>query len=174
MTAVFAVSRKGLDAPRAGARDRAPIIHSSAVIAWGTYYAGLVLALVIRPGMAEDVMSGSIGTAALVMSLAAFMLSISLIQRHMGTALSASQTFTPPKLSTTGIFRYSRNPIYLAFLLPLAALAAYSAVAAMIAIAGYITLMNVFVIAQEEAGLRMKFGQNYEAYLTAAPRWLLV
>jgi protein-S-isoprenylcysteine O-methyltransferase Ste14 len=152
--------------------EQAPLVHLSAVLAWGCFATGIVTAQLINPTVAHDLSSGGVGAMVLATAFAAFMLLISLIQRHMGTALTASQTLTPPKLCTSGIFKYSRNPIYLAFLIPLAAICIYSVVAGALAIAAYVATMTVFVIRGEEKGLGVMFGADYQTYLATTPRWL--
>ena len=162
------------DSNTASTPSNAPLIHRSALIAWATHAFGLCLAAVMAPGTIQDLASLGAGAVTLAVAFLGFMLSISLVQRHMGTALTASQTVTPPRLSTSGIFRYSRNPIYLAFVMPLAALGWYSPVAAAVAIVAYVVAMNIWVIDGEEKELRVVFGADYEAYLASTPRWLVV
>ena len=154
--------------------ERAPLIHLSAVIAWGTYIAGLSLAVATTPGMLFDLVQGGAGPIALGGSFGAFMLLIAMIQRHMGTALTENKTLTPPRLCTSGIFKYSRNPIYLAFILPISALAIYSIAAAAVTVACYVVATTLFVIRGEETFLREKFGADYVDYLHNTPRWLIV
>lgn len=74
---------------------------------------------------------------------------------------------------TAGIYRYSRNPMYLAFLLALIAWAVYlgNVVAALVPLI-FVVYMNRFQISPEERALRTRFGASYEAYLRMARRWL--
>jgi protein-S-isoprenylcysteine O-methyltransferase Ste14 len=72
-----------------------------------------------------------------------------------------------------GIFRFSRNPIYLAFCI--AALGAGMALNSWWTIAtapilGY--LLQILVIRREEAYLEGKFGEQYLAYRREVRRWL--
>ena len=156
------------------ATERAPLVHHSALIAWATYVLGLFLAVALSPGMGNDLLAGGIGAITLVAAFVGFFMVISAIQRHMGTALLASQTVTPPKLATSGIFKYTRNPIYLAFIMPLAALSVYSPAASLSAIAIYIAATTYFVIKGEEKDLRLLFGNEYDLYLRTTPRWLFI
>jgi protein-S-isoprenylcysteine O-methyltransferase Ste14 len=73
---------------------------------------------------------------------------------------------------TTGIYRITRNPMYLGFLLALIGLAVFlgnlaSAVIPLI----FIVYMNRFQIGPEERALRARFGASYEAYLRSVRRW---
>jgi protein-S-isoprenylcysteine O-methyltransferase Ste14 len=74
---------------------------------------------------------------------------------------------------TSGIYRFTRNPMYLGFLLLLVAWAVYlSNVAAATGPVFFVLYMNRFQIAPEERILRSHFGAPYEAYLKTARRWL--
>lgn len=72
-----------------------------------------------------------------------------------------------------GIYRYSRNPMYVGFLLLLMAWAFYLTSAAALALLPlFVLYMNRFQIAPEERHLLRKFGAEYQAYLTQVRRWL--
>lgn len=72
-----------------------------------------------------------------------------------------------------GIYRYSRNPMYVGFLLLLMAWAFYlMSVAALALLPLFVLYMNRFQIAPEERHLLQKFGTEYQAYLTQVRRWL--
>jgi protein-S-isoprenylcysteine O-methyltransferase Ste14 len=131
-----------------------------------------VLAAHFDKGWAEDVVRGGTGAYLQLMAFAAFIIAVAIIQHHMGIPLSASRTETPPKLCTSGPFRYSRNPIYLAFIVPLAALAYFSPLAAAVSITAYVGAMTRLVICAEERALRLRFGNSFEAYANCTPRWI--
>lgn len=79
----------------------------------------------------------------------------------------------PAALVTGGIFRVSRNPIYLADTLILAgAILVWGAVLALPLIAGFMALITRRFVMDEEARLRAGFGAAAEAYLAATPRWI--
>ncbi|WP_417704625.1 methyltransferase family protein [Rheinheimera aquimaris] len=72
-----------------------------------------------------------------------------------------------------GIYRYSRNPMYLGFLLLLLALACYLMnVAAIALLPLFVLYMNRFQIVPEERFLLQKFGADYQAYCERVRRWL--
>ncbi|MDX5405896.1 MAG: isoprenylcysteine carboxylmethyltransferase family protein [Chromatiaceae bacterium] len=72
-----------------------------------------------------------------------------------------------------GIYRYSRNPMYVGFLLLLAALGCYLMNAAAFALLPlFVWYMNRFQIAPEERFLLQKFGADYQAYCEKVRRWL--
>jgi protein-S-isoprenylcysteine O-methyltransferase Ste14 len=146
-------------------------IDLSAWIAGLSWVTGLILAA--SPAMASNVLSGGLGLYLLAGSLALFLVSVLVIQRHMRLALTAKTFGEPSRLTTSGIFRYSRNPIYVAFFVPLAALAYFSLSASIAAMAIYVLAMNLTVIRKEERDLLAAFGEEYARYLKTAPRWLV-
>ncbi|MEO0399862.1 MAG: isoprenylcysteine carboxylmethyltransferase family protein [Pseudomonadota bacterium] len=76
-------------------------------------------------------------------------------------------------LVTGGLYRYSRNPMYLALLLVLIGWAAHlSNLAAFAPIPLFVWMITVLQIKPEEAALRERFGAEYDAYCNRAPRWI--
>jgi protein-S-isoprenylcysteine O-methyltransferase Ste14 len=74
-------------------------------------------------------------------------------------------------LKTGGIHKFTRNPIHLAFFLPLMSLAYFSPYTAVASIVIYVTLMNLTVIRREEQDLQNNYGDDYTNYRKAVPRW---
>lgn len=101
-----------------------------------------------------------------------FIALVILIQRHMRLSAAATYFDKPQALVTSGVFRYTRNPIYVLFLLPLASLAVYSLLAAAVSIAIYVIAMNRIPIAREERELDQIFGDEFRTYTARVPRWL--
>lgn len=76
-------------------------------------------------------------------------------------------------LVTSGLFRFSRNPMYLGQALLLAAWILYLGTwPALAAVPAYVLYMNRFQIGPEERVLAAKFGADYEAYRARVRRWL--
>lgn len=75
-------------------------------------------------------------------------------------------------LVTKGMYRFSRNPMYLALLLLLLAWGLYlgNAFNTLVA-AGFVSYMNHFQIGPEEKVLSQRFGKEYEHYCTQVRRW---
>ena len=77
------------------------------------------------------------------------------------------------QLVTSGIYRYTRNPIYLGFLLMVVGLPLNSGLYWGIVLAPfYVFMMNRLIIQHEEAYLERKFGQTYASYITRVRRWV--
>lgn len=150
-------------------KGRAGRIDLSAWISGLSYGLGLLLA---ADALAATIASGSALLWLLPMAYLAFLLSVLLLQRHMRLSLTASTFGKPQQLVTSGIFRYSRNPIYVAFLLPLASLSVLSLPAAAAAMAFYVLAMNLTIIRSEERDLQQLFGADFTRYKADAPRWL--
>lgn len=76
------------------------------------------------------------------------------------------------RLVTSGIFKYSRNPMYLAMLMILLAfgLRLGNAFNTLLA-AGFVYYMNHFQIKHEEMALSKLYGKEYQLYLKAVRRW---
>jgi protein-S-isoprenylcysteine O-methyltransferase Ste14 len=146
-------------------------IDPSAWISGVAFAAGVLLAG--GEAIGHAIANGSAAFYLVPAAYAAFLVSVLIIQRHMRKSMLASTFGTPQRLTTGGIFKYSRNPIYVAFLVPLAALAAISAWASAASIVLYILLMNRLVISKEERELSAVFGAAYLDYMARTPRWLV-
>jgi protein-S-isoprenylcysteine O-methyltransferase Ste14 len=73
----------------------------------------------------------------------------------------------------SGPFRFSRNPIYLGFLLAVAGFALrWGDLWAWIALAAAHLVLDRLVVAKEEAYLATRFGAAYEAYRGRVRRWV--
>lgn len=74
---------------------------------------------------------------------------------------------------TTGVYRVTRNPIYLGFLLMLIGLPLNSGYYWGIILSPlFITTINQLVIEKEEAYLEKKFKEQYTSYKSRVRRWL--
>ncbi|WP_318493213.1 methyltransferase family protein [Photobacterium leiognathi] len=76
------------------------------------------------------------------------------------------------RLVTTGIYRYTRNPMYFGFVSFLFAAAFYSsALSCFVMVPVFIWMMNNFQIGPEEKVLLTMFGEDYQAYCKKVRRW---
>ena len=76
-------------------------------------------------------------------------------------------------LETSGIYRYSRNPMYLGLVLILLGWAFYlSHFLAFVLLPIFILYMTRFQIQPEEQMMARKFGKTYQAYLNKVRRWI--
>lgn len=76
-------------------------------------------------------------------------------------------------LVTSGIYSYSRNPMYLGLVLMLLAWGLYlSHLLAFLLVPGFILYITRFQIQPEERMMSQKFGKSYQAYLSKVRRWI--
>ncbi len=76
-------------------------------------------------------------------------------------------------LVVNGVYRRTRNPMYLGFTFILLGLAiALSNLAAALGVPAYVAYMNRFQILPEERALGGMFGAEFEAYARRSRRWL--
>lgn len=79
----------------------------------------------------------------------------------------------PSRLLTGGLFRFSRNPIYLADAILLAGLSiGWHAVVALPLVLLFMALISKRFIQPEEARLAALFGAEYEEYKKRTRRWI--
>ena len=89
------------------------------------------------------------------------------------TTINPLQPERASVLVTHGIYRYTRNPMYLSLLLLLVAYASH--LGTWVAFAGpvaYVAYITRFQILPEERVLLSKFGAEYEAYRRRVRRWI--
>jgi protein-S-isoprenylcysteine O-methyltransferase Ste14 len=103
------------------------------------------------------------GAAVLLQAFARF------VREGLGTPAPVAP---PEQLVVGGLFRYVRNPMYLAVLAMIVGQAAllWRAVLLLYA-AGFALVVAAFVHWYEEPTLRARFGAPYEAYRRAVPGW---
>lgn len=72
-----------------------------------------------------------------------------------------------------GIYRFTRNPMYLGFLVALAGWAAHlSNAAAALLLPAFVAYMTRFQIKPEERALAAKFGPQFTQYMSRVRRWV--
>ena len=80
---------------------------------------------------------------------------------------------TASSIVTVGIYRFTRNPMYLGLAFALAGWAIYLAnLAALLIVPIFVAYMTQFQIKPEERALLAKFGADFAAYMAAVRRWL--
>lgn len=96
--------------------------------------------------------------------------------RAFRRAKTTVNPFTPEKSSALvvqGVYRLSRNPMYLGMLLALAGWAyVLGSVPALVVLPMYTAYMNRFQIQPEECLLAEKFGDAFAAYQQRVRRWV--
>ena len=90
-----------------------------------------------------------------------------------GTTANPMQPHGASRLVSGGIYRFSRNPMYLALLLALCAWGLWLGDAwALLGPVLFVVAMNRLQIKPEERALQRLFGDEYRAYCRRVRRWL--
>ncbi|SMY35242.1 methyltransferase family protein [Photobacterium andalusiense] len=112
--------------------------------------------------------------AILLVVIAIFIGSLSMsVFANINTTISPFTPQATTQLVTTGIYQYSRNPMYLSLLLLLIAAAFIGGeLSAAIVVIAFIITINQFQIKPEEKVLLQLFGDDYRRYCQHVRRWL--
>lgn len=93
--------------------------------------------------------------------------------RSAGTTVDPRIPEQSASLVVGGVYRISRNPMYVGFLLVLTGWAVFLGnIASLLLLPAFVLYMNRFQIAPEERFMREKFGEAYRQYEAAVRRWL--
>jgi protein-S-isoprenylcysteine O-methyltransferase Ste14 len=104
------------------------------------------------------------GTLVLIDSFARFAL------EGLGTP---APPFPPRHFVVTGLYRYVRNPMYVAVVMIIGGQALIFGNVCVLTYGVLVWLaFHLFVIAYEEPTLRARFGPEYERFCTCVPRWM--
>jgi protein-S-isoprenylcysteine O-methyltransferase Ste14 len=111
-----------------------------------------------------------LGTSLVVVAIALFSSAVAKF-RGAGTPVPARKPTTV--IVRTGPYRYSRNPIYLAFSLFQLGIAIWANSLWLVAtLVGAVALIHYVVIPREEEYLERRFGAEYLDYKRSVRRWL--
>ena len=124
----------------------------------------------VAPGPELGIAGSVAGTSLLGLGVVLAVLAAMRFRRAATTIVPHRE---PDALITTGIYRFSRNPIYLGDLLILAGLALlFDAPLALVLLPVFGVVLTRRFIAPEEARLRAAFGAAFEDYARRTRRWL--
>ena len=109
----------------------------------------------------------------LALTLVGFLLGIGAFLEFRKAHTTLDPHGSAKQLVTAGIYRFTRNPIYLGFLLMVIGCPLNSGVIWGLLLAPfYMMTMSRLVIEKEEAYLEKKFGKTYLSYKSRVRRWL--
>ena len=140
-----------------------------------TYVAGAIVAIAVAHVLVPlaRVISGSwvfLGLIPLVLGVVLNLVADQAFKRRGTTVKPFEQ---PSALVTGGLFRVTRNPMYLGFVLILAGLAVLlGSLSPYVVVAAFAVAMDRVFIRAEEADLRAQFGAEWEAYAARVRRWI--
>lgn len=125
------------------------------------------------PGYIHPVPGQSVIVSALIAVAGIFGVGAVLSFRRLRTTINPHHPESATAFVTDGVYRFSRNPMYLALLLILVAWA----VRLQHLLVGlgpifFVFYISRFQIAPEERALAAKFGPEYDSYMRKVRRWL--
>jgi protein-S-isoprenylcysteine O-methyltransferase Ste14 len=138
------------------------------------YLAGILIGALMQhftptPSLPRDVQ--------LPLGIGLVLLGVAIIVAGASTIIGGGSTINPAgtakHLMTGGIYRFTRNPMYLGLAIVHVGVAAWAnSLWILVLLPIVIVLMNVLVIQREEAHLTRRFGAEYDAYRQRTRRWL--
>ena len=112
-----------------------------------------------------------VGLIGLIVSLIFFFSGFNLFKSYNENPIPTSDT---NRIIKTGIFAYTRNPIYLALVLfQFSMFLVFENVMYILSSLGLFIWLNNYVITEEEIYLKNKFGDEFDRYCGAVKRWLI-
>jgi protein-S-isoprenylcysteine O-methyltransferase Ste14 len=155
----------GADVPNLGL-VRPPLVFLSSLVI-GTI---LQLTLALPFPLLPRALTVPLGVSLIAVAVALFLSSVAKF-RKAGTPVPARKPTTA--IVRTGPYRFSRNPIYLAFSLFQLGIAIWvDSLWLLATLAVAVGLMHFVVIPKEESYLERRFGAQYLEYKTSVRRWL--
>jgi protein-S-isoprenylcysteine O-methyltransferase Ste14 len=93
--------------------------------------------------------------------------------RRAKTTVNPTKPKAASSLVVSGVYKFTRNPMYLGFLLALVGWGVFlSNALAFVPIAGYVVYLNRFQIEPEERALAALFGREFMEYRARVRRWI--
>jgi len=143
---------------------RPPLVYLGAIAL------GLLLHFAWPVRLVPPVASVPLGAAAVLAAVALFIYAVRTF-RNAGTPVPGNRPTTA--IVRTGPYRYSRNPIYLAFSLLQIGIAFWlNSPWLLVTLVPAVALMSLVVIPREEQYLETRFPSEYLPYKDSVRRWL--
>jgi protein-S-isoprenylcysteine O-methyltransferase Ste14 len=151
------------DVPKLGP-CRPPLVYLISLLT------GVLIQRAVPLPFAPETLAAPLGGALIVVAIALFAYSVAKF-REARTPVPARKPTTV--IVRTGPYRFSRNPIYLAFSLFQLGIAIWiNSLWLLATLVGAVGLMHYVVIPKEEQYLERKFGAQYSDYKSSVRRWL--
>jgi protein-S-isoprenylcysteine O-methyltransferase Ste14 len=131
----------------------------------------LFLAKAIMPSLGSSRLPFAFSWIAAVLTIAGALLVVAGI-RELGSSITVGLPEKETHLSVTGIYRFTRNPIYLGLILVTVASCLYFPEPGNIGLAAYGILFHHRIILAEEQFLEKRFGEEWKNYCKRTRRYL--
>jgi protein-S-isoprenylcysteine O-methyltransferase Ste14 len=143
---------------------RPPIVYAVAIITGALMQRARPLPFIPRA------LAAPLGAALVVLAVVLFISSVARF-RAANTPVPGGKPTTA--IVRSGPYRFSRNPIYLAFTVLQLGIALWTnSLWLLVTLAGAVALIHFVVIRREEEYLERRFGDEYLAYKASVRRWL--
>jgi protein-S-isoprenylcysteine O-methyltransferase Ste14 len=138
------------------------------LVAGGMWRISRAAPLLELPGSIRAAVAGTLFIAGAIIGIAGVV-----SFRRAKTTVNPMKPESTSSLVNTGIYRYSRNPMYLGILFALVAWSVFlSSAWALTGPVAFVLYINRFQIAPEERVLLTMFGDAYSVYAAKVRRWL--
>ena len=139
------------------------LVFAGVMLAVAHFATGLSFPLSARPALALPLVA--LGIAVALSGVVAF--------RSKRTTVSPLTPSACSSVVSSGVYRLSRNPMYLGFFLALVGWALYlSNAAAVLLLPAFVAYMTQYQIKPEERALLAKFGAEFAEYMARVRRWV--
>jgi len=146
------------------------IIGNPLRIAVGLLLISYIVGEFILPKYPINYIFKLLGILGLVSSLAIFVSGFNVFKTYDENPVPSSST---NKIIKTGIFAYTRNPIYLSFVIfHFSMFIVFENVMYFLSAAGLAFWLHNYVIIKEENFLLEKFPEEYSRYMSSVKRWI--
>ncbi len=153
--------------------DFADVAVKPPLLFGGALALGYVLSLYfpLGPGLAQaNALALTVGITFIALGFALTIRSVQMFRRA-GTNVVPGEPATA--LVTAGPYRFTRNPIYIGFVLVYFGLSiVLTSMWVLLLLFPTLVILHRGVVKREEAYLERKFGDAYRAYKARVPRWL--
>jgi len=143
------------------------------VVVW-LVVAGAMLGVSYAAPSLSFTLTGSVSIALTLVALGIALAAAGVIAfRRSRTTVNPLTPSASSSVVATGVYRISRNPMYLGFLLALAGWAVHlSNAGAALLLPVFVAYMTQFQIKPEERALLAKFKSEYAQYMSRVRRWI--
>ena len=120
----------------------------------------------------SDALRLSLGTGLLALGLCIMIAGVISFKRA-ATTVNPLKPESASSLVSSGVFRYTRNPMYLGMILiSIAAVVKSSSVLSLLVVLGFFLFITRYQIIPEERAMAKLFGEDFEQYQQRVRRWI--
>lgn len=123
---------------------------------------------------AKYIVSWSLSVSLIALCVGAFFAIMGVVEfKKANTTVDPRVPHQTSSLVISGVYKLSRNPMYIGFLFMLIAFAFYlSQIYVFLFLPLFVVYMNRFQIKPEERFMKKKFGDEYVTYMSKVRRWI--